>query len=72
MDDFFKITPVVDEIQASVNCKYKKTVNFREKNPDLLRQEEANLSEEANDDADVNEVAKKVDDYNNDMFVTIE
>ena len=38
----------------------------------LLQQKEENVAEEANDDADVNIEANKVDDNKKDMVVTIE
>ena len=44
-------------------CEYNETVSLRvKKNPYLLQKEEENISEETNDDADVNAEENKVDD----------
>ena len=42
----------------------KQSVSRKKKNPVLLQEEEGNLSEETNDDADVNAEANKTNDKN--------
>ena len=56
--------PVQQEIQWNSQFPGKK-------NPVLLQQKEENVSEETNDDADINAEANKVNDNKKDMVVTM-
>ena len=72
IDDFFKITPDVDEKQASVTGNTVKQLVFRGgENPVLLQEEEENVAEDTNDDAGVNAKANEINDKKKDMVVTI-
>ena len=66
--NFFKRTPVVDDIQDSVTGNTIKHSDEEKKNPYLLQEEEEQEYEEANDDADVNSKANKVNEHNNGIF----
>ena len=70
--DLFKRTPNVDEKQASVTGNtIKQSVSRGGKNTDLLQEEEENVSEETNDDANVNTEANKVNDDKKDLVFTM-
>ena len=71
-NDFFKRTPVVDEIQYSVNGNAIEKSASGKNNPDLLQEEEEQEYEETNDDADVNPEANKIDKNTSDMFISME
>ena len=62
-DNSFKITPDVDEKQATVTGNtVKQSVSRGGENPVLLQEEEENISEETNDDSDVNAEANEIND----------
>ena len=68
----FKRTPAVDEKQASVTVNtMKHSVFGRGKNPDLLKIEQENASEETNDDSGVNVEANKVNNNKKKMVVKL-
>ena len=72
-EDFFKKTPVVDDIQASLTGNtIEQSASGKKNNPDLLQEEEEQEVEEANDDADVNAEANEIDEYNNNKVISME
>ena len=59
-------------INRPVQQEIKRNGQFPgKKNPVLLQQKEENVSEETNDDADINAEANKVNDNKKDMVVTM-
>ena len=56
--------------KGQCNWKYNEKVILKEgKNPFLLQQEEENVSEETNDDTNVNAEANKINDNKKDMVL---
>ena len=71
-DYFFKVTPGIDEKQASVTGNTtKQSVSGGEKNLVLLQEKEEKLSEETNYDADVNAEANEINDQKKDTVAKI-
>ena len=66
----FKITPCVDEKQASVTVNtMKQSVSGKKRIQILSQEEEYNVSEETNDYADVKSEANKINDKKKDIVV---
>ena len=71
-DDLFKIKPVIAKKKASLTGNtMKQSVSGENNNPVLLQEEEESVSEETNDDANVNTEANKVNDNKKDLVITM-